>query len=332
MVISTPETTETPQLPSWPRKDIDYRPQAVETRIKPDQQLEVEFDPEKIMIEPLPEHFYDRYQLLKKVVNDGMDEMADLVEKGGNLETLLDSLDKIHTVTESWGEYTRSPGQRDLSSSIRHDVINRIGNIITSIQGTVLDPEVKNAYLDIAQAESKSVKPAVESWARVLNVLRGEEAEPIQLNKDFRLISEINNLVIPNRESRKVLENIYIPGGFLPVIVLNLKSNSDLVAKERGILPSLKCSVGAVENEDQDWLVFRAWDEAGGFDEEMFDNGQLKVGKTTRQGGTGIGLQTIESFLDSMDGTATAGNWSDPETGETKGAYFEFRIPLKKKE
>jgi hypothetical protein len=330
MSFPSPETTELPQLNNWLREDLNNRPQPVETTIKPDGPFEVGFDTEKILVEPLPDHFYNRYQLLRKVVNNGIDDMAELVEERSSFEEVLDSFNKIHTVTKSWGEYTRSPSEKNLSGAIRHDVIKRIGNIITSLEGTAFDPEMRNAYLDIAKAESTTVKPAVKSWARVLTVLRGEDAETTKLNKDLRLIREIINLVISTQEDRRVLDQIDIPGGFLPVIALNLKSNSDLIAEERGLIPSLKCSIGAKEENGQAQLVFRAWDEAGGFDEAMFDNGQLKIGKTKRAGGTGVGFQTINSFLESMGGTATVGNWLNPETGETKGAYFEFHIPLKK--
>jgi signal transduction histidine kinase len=330
MEISSPETPAKPDSTRWLSKDIDHQPEQVETLINHNHPLKVNFDPEKIIIEPLSDHFYDRYQLLRKIVNDGMDKMAELVKEEGSFEEILDSFDKIHTVTKSWGEYTQSPSEKNLSEAIGHDVGKRIGAISTSLEGTTFDPEMRKAYLDIAKTESRTVKPAVESWDRILSVLRGEEAESTGLNEEVRLIREINNLIISSQEGGQSLEQINVPGGLLPVIVLNLKSNSDSVAKERGLFPSLKCSVGAVDENGQTQLVFRAWDKAGGFSEEMFDNGRLKVGESKRQGGTGVGLQTVDSFLEAMNGTAVVGNWSEPDTGKTQGAYFEFKIPLEK--
>lgn len=208
-----------------------------------------------------------------------------------------------------------------LSAFVLHDIKNA-ATMLSLLQDNapehIHEPEFQNDMLELVDDTLKRMKRIEERLGSLKEDLI-PNLQSIELNTFLtdcskRMMKKLPAIQI-NLESPVKLHIISDPE-LLHSIMENLLINSSQAQENTGVVKLKACQTADSEN-----VIIEIVDNGSGIEESLLPDALFEPFKTTKDGGSGIGLWQVQKMVTNMGGTIAAGN------APNGGAQFTLKLP-----
>ncbi len=212
-------------------------------------------------------------------------------------------------------------GFSTISLSTDEDIISLNINPSTTLKEIINNYDEFQFIIESSIQKCQQLPDLIHHWIDLANHTQTE----IEWTSLVDVLQNILNRGVPVKiHNPELLETIQFPQGVLECIINELETNSTQIAALRSAEAQVQVDVDIKEENEIMILVITFQDRAGGFEDI-----NIELGKTTREGGTGTGLTVVHSQAQALGGKVSRENWSMKENNEKPvGARFSLKFPL----
>lgn len=240
------------------------------------------------------------------------DEFHDVI---GDVNNMAVKLEKLIT-TQKQKERMSSIGQ--FAAHMSHDLRNPISVIAASLENLKLLYGVDKSQIKSIEKIERSLDRIVHQVDEVLDFVR---EHPVKITKEMtsKIIAEsVDSIKIPDNIKLILPENdVEI---FCDKILFSISLNNLILNSIQAI-----DGVGTIEitvEKNDDSVIFQIIDSGAGISQDNLDK-IFEPLFTTKQQGTGLGLASVKSIIESHGGKISAKNNKD------QGVTFTIKLPIR---